>query len=100
MPIFDDEMNTIGVGVGTLESLYREVRAAIIEGNVPLEDALKVITVNPAEAYVLKNKGKIAEGKDADLVILDDQLNILSVIAKGKTVVENGKVLVKGTFED
>ena len=100
MPIFDDEMNTIGVGVGTLESLYREVRAAIIEGNVPLEDALKVITVNPAEAYVLKNKGEIAEGKDADLVILDDQLNILSVIAKGKTVVENGKVLVKGTFED
>ena len=99
MPIFDSEMKTIGVGVGTLESLYTEVRNAVLDENIPLEEALKVITTNPAEAYVLKTKGKIGEGMDADLVILDSDLNINTVIAKGKIVVKNGEILVKGTFE-
>ena len=99
MPIFDSEMKTIGVGVGTLESLYTEVRNAVLDENIPLEEALKVITTNPAEAYVLKTKGKIGEGMDADLVIIDSDLNINTVIAKGKIVVKNGEILVKGTFE-
>lgn len=47
-----------------------------------------------------KQKGRLAQNLDADLVLLRrDDLAIDSVIAKGKLLVQQGKALVKGTFE-
>ena len=41
---------------------------------------------NPAEILSLKGKGKIREGYDADLCVLDQGLEIQEVVARGKTV--------------
>ncbi len=41
---------------------------------------------SPAEILSLKGKGKIQEGFDADLCVLDQGLEIQEVVARGKTV--------------
>lgn len=52
-----------------------------------LEEILPVFTENPAREMGLWNrKGSIAEGKDADLVLLDEENNVVHVFARGKQV--------------
>lgn len=100
MPRFDANGKLDGLGICSVSSLYREVRFAINECNVPIEKAISVITSNVAELLKLRNKGTIEVGKDADLVIVDkDNLNIDTVFSKGKVMVEKGNAVVKGTFE-
>ncbi|MCX7970039.1 MAG: beta-aspartyl-peptidase [Negativicutes bacterium] len=99
MPIFNKQREYVGLGVGSVQSLYREVRDAVRDG-LPLETALRVITANVADALKLSGKGRIAVGKDADLVVLDPEtLAIRHVVAKGRLMVRDGEVLVRGTFE-
>lgn len=70
------------------------IRLAIKAGIDPI-DAISIATINPSICYGLKNKGAIAPGYDADLVIIDNlnDLNILKVYKKGKLVAENNKAL-------
>ncbi|MDX9907803.1 MAG: beta-aspartyl-peptidase [Bacteroidales bacterium] len=84
---------------GLPASNLRELRDAVVEEHIPLEIALKVLTENPAKILKLKQKGKITAGYDADLVLLDGNLNLHSVFALGKQVVSNGILLKKGTYE-
>lgn len=100
MPRFDEQGNLIGLGICSVSSLYREVKESIKGYKVPIEEAIKVITSNVANILKLDNKGRIKEGRDADLVIVDEEsLDIDMVIAKGKILVKDGEAIVKGTFE-
>lgn len=100
LPNFDNNGNLISYGICSVKSLYGEVYSAIRDFGIPIELALKVITSNVAERLNLKNKGVIQKGKDADLVIVDKySLEIETVIAKGKKMVENKKAIIKGYFE-
>lgn len=100
LPVFNREKKFIGLGVGSVSSLYSEVRKAVLNEDIPLDIALSVITTNPAEILKLKGKGKLEKGYDADIVILDSgNLEIDSVIAKGKIMVKNKNIIEKGTFE-
>ena len=100
MPVFDNNGKLIGLGICSVKTLYREVKDSILEHNVPIEEAIRVITSNVAELLKLSNKGKIEVGRDADLVIVNkDILDIDMVIAKGKVVVEDGKASIKPTFQ-
>ena len=52
-----------------------------------LEEIIPTLTENPARAMNLwDRKGSIADGKDADLVLLDEQANVVHVFARGKQV--------------
>jgi len=99
LPEFDEKGKFLGLGVGKVASLFHEVRNAVVNEHIPLETALKVITSNPARNLKLQNKGQIQIGKDADLVLLDHDLNIDTVIAKGQIMIHHKEILVKGTFE-
>jgi beta-aspartyl-dipeptidase (metallo-type) len=99
LPLYNSKREIIGMGVGSVKSLYREVKDAVLKDGVKFEDAIKVITSNAANHLKLTNKGRIAKGKDADIVIITNDLEIYSVIAKGSEVVSEGKPLIKGTFE-
>lgn len=99
LPLFDEKGEFKGLDVGRVASLFNEVRDAIIEEKIPLETAIAVITSNPAKNLKLHNKGSIRAGKDADFVILGKDLDIVTVIAKGKTMIKDKEVIVKGTFE-
>ncbi|GLC31375.1 beta-aspartyl-peptidase [Clostridium omnivorum] len=100
LPMFDENKQFTGLQVGKVTSLFEEVKQAVLSENVQFEDAIKVITANPAEILKLKGKGRIAKGYDADVVLLDEKdLSIDTVIAKGRIMIEEGQVQVLGTFE-
>ncbi len=99
LPIFDEKGNFVKLGIGKVTTLYHEVKHAVLKG-LPLEGALKPVTVNPAKVLGLKNKGKIKECADADLVILDESLEIDTVISKGKILMRDKIIVTKGTFEN
>ena len=101
MPTFDENGKLIKVGICSVASLYEEVKECIKTYNVPIDEAIKVITSNVAKVLKLKNKGSIETGKDADLVLVNENsLEIDTVIAMGKVMVKDGEAIVKGTFED
>ena len=53
----------------------------------PLEEILPFLTENPAKLInVYDKKGSIAEGKDADIVILDEENDIFAVFVQGKRI--------------
>lgn len=99
MPLFDENGELKGLGICSVETLFREVKEAIKLG-VPLEKAIRVITSNVANVLKLEHKGFISTGKDADIILLDkENLDINSVISRGNILMDNKELLVKGTFE-
>jgi beta-aspartyl-dipeptidase (metallo-type) len=99
-PVFDSEGQLIKIGVGSPAPLYQDVKNAIQEGIVSLEQGISIITCNPSKALKLyPRKGTLAENSDADIVLLDKKLEIDTVIAKGKVMVRYGNAIVKGFFE-
>ena len=52
-----------------------------------------------ADGLKLYGKGRVANGMDADITILDKDFDIKYVFAKGRMMVEKGEVIGKGTFE-
>lgn len=100
MPIFGKNGEFLGLGVGKVTSLYREVRDAILNDHVDITRALRPVTTNPATLLKLENKGSIAAQKDADLVLVEEEtLQIHTVFAKGQIMVRGGAPVKKGTFE-
>lgn len=98
LPKFNEKGEFIGLQVGRVTSLYKEVKDAILDG-VPLEKAIKAITTNPARILKLRGKGLIIEGFDADVVMLDENYDIDTVIARGKIMMLDKEIVVYGTFE-
>lgn len=100
MPIFDGNGKLAGLGICSVGTLFSEMRKAVLKEGIPLEEAIKVITANPAKVLKLEWKGKIENGMDGDVVLLNkEDLTLHTVLAKGKIMIDNGEVLVKGTFE-
>jgi len=99
LPIVDDKGKIEGLGVGSVGSLFNEVKKAVLEKDLEFSSALKLITSNPAERLRLLDRGRIEVGKRADLLILSKKLEIRSVISGGNLMMEEGKLIHKGTFE-
>jgi beta-aspartyl-dipeptidase (metallo-type) len=100
LPKFNEKKEFAGLEVGKVTSLFNQVRDAVFIDGIPFEIAIKVITSNPAAVLKLTNKGKLEINFDADLVLLDrHSLDIDTVIAKGKTMILNKEIMVRGTFE-
>ncbi|HNQ34522.1 MAG TPA: amidohydrolase family protein [bacterium] len=62
-------------------------RAAVNRFGQDLAAASRLCSTNPARLLGL-NKGEIAPGRDADLVILDDRLDLICTVAAGRVVYE------------
>ena len=68
--------------------------------NIAITDAIKIITSNIAKFTKLyPRKGCLANNSDADILVLDKDLQLQHVWARGTHMVENGKPIVFGTFE-
>lgn len=100
MPIFDEAGNNIGVGVASQISILNEFRDMVQKENIAITDAIKIITSNIAKFTKLyPKKGCLANNSDADILVLDKDLQLQHVWARGTHMVENGKPIVFGTFE-
>ena len=64
----------------------RAVRTAV-EAGIPLDDALRMASATPARILGMQDRrGRLRPGLDADLVRLDDGLNVLMTVVGGRVV--------------
>jgi len=70
---------------GSTLTMDRAVRNTMELVGASLQTAVKMATINPAVVVnVEENKGSLEPGKDADIVIIDDEINVHMTIVKGK----------------
>jgi N-acetylglucosamine-6-phosphate deacetylase len=75
--------NSDGKLAGSTLTLDRALRHMTALG-LPLHEVLPMLTSNPARLLGLeRRKGCLAAGADADLVLLDDQLQVAGVVTRG-----------------
>jgi beta-aspartyl-dipeptidase (metallo-type) len=96
---FDENGKAIGVRKAPIDANLKQIQALVKQGGLPIEDAFKLNTTNPAENLGLKHKGRVAVGYDADLCCFDEDLNLIDVFAKGQQMMKDKKIIVKGNFE-
>lgn len=69
---------------GSVATADRLVRTMIREAGVSITDAVKMMSQTPARIMGIDaNKGILKKGKDADIVIFDESINVLMTILKG-----------------
>lgn len=69
----------------------------VLDLKIDLEKSLKFFTTNVSKALnIYPQKGVINEGSDADLLIVDSNMNLTSVISNGRLMLDNGEILIKG----
>ena len=74
---------------GSIATTDRLIRTMVQQADVPLEDAIRMASETPAKIMnVYDRKGSLAKDKDADILILDNDLNIRCVWQMGK-IIEN-----------
>ena len=73
-----------GTIAGSVTNLMTCMKRAVAFG-IPLESAVKTVTINPAKSIGLEKQiGSLEEGKIANIVLLDKKLDIKGVIIEGK----------------
>lgn len=72
---------------GSIATMDRLIRSIVRVAELPVEDALRMASETPSRIMgVYDRKGSIQRGKDADFIILDDDINLHGVIAMGKRI--------------
>ncbi|SFZ95130.1 beta-aspartyl-dipeptidase (metallo-type) [Flaviramulus basaltis] len=99
LSVFNEEGIQIGVKQAPISENLNEVIHLIQKGGVAIDEAFKLITTNPANNLGLKNKGRIDVGYDADLCAFDKDFKLQDVFARGKHMMRDTNIIVKGTFE-
>ena len=73
---------------GSIATMDRLVRTAVQQAAIPVADALRMTAETPARIMgIYDRKGSLQRGKDADIVIYDNQQTLRFVMQAGKTVV-------------
>lgn len=72
---------------GSVATMDRLIRTMVQKAEIPLEDAMRMASETPARLMgVADRKGTLQRGKDADILLLDKELNVLVVWAMGELV--------------
>lgn len=95
---YAEDGTLLEIGVSGVDALLKELQYMVKELQIPIEEALSYVTSNVADALELK-KGRIVVGLDADMLLMTRDMNLQTMIARGKIMMENGKVICKGTYE-
>lgn len=73
-----------GTIAGSVLKLNQGVRNLRDYGYIPLYAAVRAASLNAAEsAHLEERKGSLAPGKDADIILMDEDCNVLSTIVRG-----------------
>lgn len=80
------------LAVGHMDEVVRRT----IDAGVPPRDALRMASENPARHFGLGDRGTLAPGQIADVVVLSDlaSVTVETVIAGGRPVVHDGEPVV------
>lgn len=97
---YDEDGNLIKIGVSSVEAMLDEFQIMVRDHHFSMELALSYMTSNVADALGLSAlKGHIKEGYDGDVLLFDNALTLDCVFAKGRKMMQNHEVQVKGTYE-
>ena len=98
-PRFNELGECVGLTYASPGSLHETVRCLADRGR-KLEEILRLVTSTPADVLgKVGVKGCVAEGADADLLVLSGSLEIDGLFAGGRKALWNGEVLMRGRFE-
>jgi len=61
----------VKVGISGLETTLPLLLTEVRRGRISIGDVVRLMSENPAEIFKLKNKGRLEEGNDADLTVVD-----------------------------
>jgi len=96
---YDDKGNLIEIGYSPVNTGLKAIKELVKSGE-KLEDAIKPFTSNVAKALKLdKEIGYLKKGYIANLLLLDENLDLDTVISNGKFMMKDKNMLVKGTYE-
>lgn len=76
-----------GTIAGSATNLFDCMKIAHLKMNIPLEVAIKAASFNPARSIGALDKcGSIEAGKNADLLLVDEKLNLKAIMLRGKWI--------------
>ena len=83
----DALLASTGVRAGSTLTLAQALKNFVKFTDHPVQDVIPLMTVNPAKALRMDDrKGMLEVGKDADMVLLDDELNVVMTVGLGRVI--------------
>lgn len=98
LPVFDQYGELCGLTIATQKSLLANFVYLVKNNIITLEQAAGLFATNPAVFYRFANKGEIKSGKHADIIMMNEALELTDLISKGKIMLQDGNLQAKGTF--
>ena len=78
-----------GTIAGSVLKLNHAVRNVLANTTLPVNEVFKMASLNPATSIHCADRiGSLEAGKDADIIIVDNDINVLKTIKKGRTIYE------------
>ena len=78
-----------GTIAGSVLKLNHAVRNVLTNTTLPVNEVFKMASLNPATSIHCADRiGSLEDGKDADIIIVDNDINVLRTIKKGRTIYE------------
>ena len=75
---------------GSIATMDVLIRTCIQKAEIPMIDVFRMASETPAKIMgVFDRKGSIEEGKDADLMVFDKDINLTYVMQMGKEITNN-----------
>ena len=99
LPVFDAAGRVIAMDIGRPAAMAETLRELLACGQ-PLERVLPAFGTNQARLLLLPQKGRLSEGADADLVVLDDDGSVDDVMARGRWHVLARRPVIRGALEE
>jgi beta-aspartyl-dipeptidase (metallo-type) len=98
LPVFNEQGEVTEMDIGS-PALLAKTLQALLEQDVPLDRVLPAFTSNVARALRLHDKGRIAVGSAADILVLSEKHEISDVMAAGAWHIRDGEQQIFGKFE-
>lgn len=89
----ENHCTMLGIGVGKMGNLLPTTRCLVWEHRVPPERVIRPLTRNVTDKLCLSRKGHLTVGTDVDVLFMDQDWNIHTVLAGGEIMVSDGQVV-------
>jgi N-acetylglucosamine-6-phosphate deacetylase len=79
-----------GTIAGSVLKLNDAIKNVLNNTELPIHEVFRMATLNPATVIHCDDRiGSLDTGKDADIIICDENINVIRTIKKGKTIYES-----------
>lgn len=100
VPRFNEKGEMAGLGVGGVAGNLLAFKRLVGDYGMSIEKALPFVTSNVASALGLADQGVVAKGACGNACLFTEDFRLTDVVARGRVMMREGEVVVKGTFEE